>query len=326
MRERSAPSLAAPAALAVVCLVCASTVRAQAQTPTLDVTRGADVQDCPDASRLGDDVAAVRGPTALPTTTAYSVDFARNGRTFSASIRSGPTGANVRRLETSGQTCAALAHAVALTLALLIDSDKAPNTDLPEPAPIPEPPRPVASRVVEAPAAVDHHRRNEATATFGGMALLAVLRPLTPALTGELGLETGRWRTGLGVLAVLPQSIDLGPGTVRESVLGGSARVCYAPWPGDVWRFDVCTGAFVGVVKAEGRGYTQNDTQTQPWLAVPLELAVAAFTGPLGLELAAGGIASIDRPDFSVGRLGIAVRPPPVGATLSLRAIARIPW
>lgn len=310
------------------------TVGARGQTPTpdanrLDVSRGADAQGCPDAARLSGDVAAIRGAGAAPTTIAYSVDFARSGRTFSASIRSGPTGANVRRLEAPGQTCAALAHAVAVTLAVLFDSDKAPTADsTPEPA---APREPRAALVplrpdAEAPVEGDRKHANEATLTLGGTGLIAVLRPFAPALAGELGLEIGRWRTGLGVVGVLPQSLALGPGTVRASLLGGSMRACFAPWLSDGWRVDLCSGAFVALVKAEGQGYTQNVARTQPWLAVPLELAVAVFTGPVGWELGAGGLASLERPDFTVTNLGIAYRSPPVGATVSLRAIGRIPW
>jgi hypothetical protein len=316
------------APVAVFALVCGWTVGARAQTPPLDVSRGADAQDCPDAARLSEDIATIRGPAAAAATRAYSVGFARNGSTFSAAIRSGPTGTNVRLLEARGQTCAALAHAVAVTLALLFDSDKIESTDskpveveTPEPSPVvvalPPP--------TETPAD-ERKRSNEATLTVGAAGLLGVLRPFSLALTGELGLEIGRWRTGLGVLWGVPQTLALGPGIVHESLLSASMRVCYAPWRSDGFRFDVCSGAFIGLVQAAGRGYSQNEIHTQPWLAAPLELAAAAFRGPLGLELAAGGLASFQRPDFSVNGVGVAYRSPLFGGTVSLRAIGQWPW
>jgi hypothetical protein len=302
--------------------------RAQAPPAPLDVIRGPDVQDCPDATRLADDIARIRGAgaaAATAATAAYSVEFARTGPGLSAAIRRGPDRTNVRLLEVPGQTCAALAHAVAVTLALLFDSDKvgAPEekpeeVKPPEPVPI-EAPSP-------APVVEERKRRREATVTLGGSGLFGVLRPASPGLTGELGLEIGRWRTGLGVLWLFPQTLELGPGTVRESLVSGSMRVCYAPWRSDRLRFDVCSGALIGVVTAEGRGYSLDQTRTQPWLAAPLEVAVAGFAGPVGLELGAGALASFQRPDFSVDHLGVAYRSPLVGATVSLRAIGQWGW
>jgi hypothetical protein len=358
------------ASVAVFALVCGWSVGARAQAPALNVRRGVDAQDCPDAARLAGDVAAIRGPAAAAATTAYTVDFTRDGQTFSAGIHTGPTGANVRLLEARGQTCNALAHAVAVTLALLFDSDKVESVDAkPSPAGTPEPaptatsspsPAPIPTLVTpdmkptgptspasasatsprsapiatssrsppspEAPAPEVGKRRREATVALGTTGLVGVLRPFSPGLSGELGLEIGRWRTALGGLAVFPQTLELGPGTVRESLLGGSMRACYAPWRGDRLRFDVCSGALIGAVKADGQGFTRNATQTQPWLAVPLEVAMAAFAGPLGLELGAGARASLQRPDFSVDGLGVAYRSPLVGATVSLRAIGQWPW
>src|SRR5882672_8984931 len=136
------------ASVAVFALVCGWTVVARAQSspsppsapsgqapagvqgpPSLNVNRGADAQDCPDAVRLAGDIEAIRGPRTAAATTGYSVAFARSGQTLSATIRSGPAGASVRLLEARGQTCAALAHAVAVTLSLLFDSDKVDSAD-----------------------------------------------------------------------------------------------------------------------------------------------------------------------------------------------------
>ena len=346
------------ASVAVFALVCGWSAGARAQAPPLNVRRGVDAQDCPDATRLADDVAAIRGPAAAAATTAYTVDFTRDGQTFSAGIHTGPTGANVRLLEARGQTCRALAHAVAVTLALLFDSDKVESMDAkpspagtPEPAPVtssspsaapiatssPSPapaatsspssaPVATASPSPEAPTPDAGKRLREATLALGTTGLFVVLRPFAPGLSGELGLEIRRWRAALGGLAVFPQTLELGPGTVQESLLGGSVRACYAPWRGARLRFDVCTGALIGAVKADGQGFTRNAAQTRPWLAVPLEAAMAVFAGPLGLELGAGGLASLQRPDFSVDGLGVAYRSPLVGATVSLRAIAQWPW
>ena len=80
------------------------------------------------------------------------------------------------------------------------------------------------------------------------------------------------------MLSVFPQTLELGPGTVRESLLSASMRACYVPWRGPQLRFDVCSEDFIGLVTATGRGYVQSATHSQPWLAAPVEVAMAGLS------------------------------------------------
>jgi len=309
--------------------------------PFLSVTRMADAQDCPDKAGLVDRVAAIRGadaahapPAALPseapaavtavTAVTFAVTFARAGDTFSAAIRSSLRPGSVRRLEVPGATCAALARATAVTLALLLDSDAA-SEETPHPAE-PSPAPPPAPAAPEAPPPAPTRATNRLTIAAGASALVVTLRPVAPAFTGELGLEVGPWRTGLGVLWAPAQSLSLGPGTVSESLASSSLRVCYSPWRSDVLRTDLCAGAYVGLEAASGQGYTRNDDRTRPWLAIPFELTLAGRREHVGWELGAGALVSVLRQDFSIDGLGDAYRPPLVGAIVSLRAVGLVPW
>jgi hypothetical protein len=155
---------------------------------------------------------------------------------------------------------------------------------------------------------------------------LATLRPVAPAVTGELGLEIGPWRAGFGVVWAPEQTLALGPGTVSESVRAGNARVCYSPWRSGGLRADLCTGATVGVESASGQGYTHEDSESRPWVAIPVEATFAGRDAHLGWEVGAAALFSVVRQDFSIDNLGEAYRAPLVGAMISLRAVALMPW
>jgi hypothetical protein len=297
------------------------------------VTRTSDSQDCPDTDDLVARVAAIRAadaprpdappPRGGPT---LSVAFGRAGDTYFAAIRSSQVSGSVRRLEVPGTTCAGLARATAVTLALLLDADAAGESAPPPPPPAPPPPPPPReTRPADAPAPPPR-APNHVTLAAGASALFVTLRPLAPAVTGEVGVEVGAWRARAGVLWAPEQSLALGPGTVTASIRAGSARVCYAPWRSGGLRADVCTGAYFGAESASGQGYTRDDRRTRPWVAIPLEATLGGRDAYLGWELGAAALVSVVRQDFAIDNLGEAYRAPLVGAMLSLRAIALVPW
>src|SRR6188768_386541 len=195
----------------------------------LRVERAPGAEDCADAANLGERIARIRGRVDTPKNSHYEVHFSRTADTFSASIHSGPNGEGQRELTGPGPTCASLAQATAVTLALLFDSDEASATRAePEPpAPAAPPPAVIAPRV-EAPPQVAARppARLRGTLSLGAAGLAFVLRPLAPAFVAEMGLSYQRVRTGLGALWVPTQSLTLEPGHVDESLLAGTARAC----------------------------------------------------------------------------------------------------
>src|SRR5450432_2493224 len=117
--------LSAFCALSAFCL----SGEARAQSPELlNVERGPGAEECPDAPTLIARIAAIRGRAGAPGSASYDVGFSHTADTFTAVIRGGD-GESQRVLEGRGLTCAALAQATAVTLALLFDSevDHTPN-------------------------------------------------------------------------------------------------------------------------------------------------------------------------------------------------------
>ncbi len=297
---------------------------ARAESPELlNVERGPGAEECPDAATLIARIANIRGRAGAPSSASYDVGFSHTADIFTAVIRGGD-GESQRVLEGRGLTCAALAQATAVTLALLFDSE-VDHTPSEKPAPAPPPPSPPPKDHLLGDLVLvdvrDRGPRVDGTLALGVSGLVGVLRPLSPAVTGELGLQVARWRVGIGVLWNPAQSLTLEPGVVRESLLSGTARSCLALTRASGFRFDVCTGLFAGVMTAQAEGFTRDERRVRTWLAVPLELSLAQLAGPVGWEVSAAALGSLVHQDFSIDGLGVAYQSARVGGMLSLRAV-----
>lgn len=323
MRGRLGWSSVASASVFVVMLD--GSAHAQA-LDALRVERGAGAEECADAAGLGERIVRIRGRTDTPKNANYAVSFARAADTFSASIRSGPNGESQRVLEGHGPTCAALSQATAVTLALLLDSEA---ENAPPPPPDPPPPQPKVARRPDEPQLVERPRsppRLDGTLALGVAGLAFVLRPLSPAFVGEVGLRLERVRFGLGVLWNPTQSLALDPGRVHEALLSGTARSCVALSRTPSLQLDVCSGVLVGAVSAEAEGFTSNEQRRRTFLAIPLELSVADLSGSVGWEVSATALGSLIHRDFRVEGLGEAYHAPRVGALLTVRAVGLLDW
>lgn len=303
-----------------------STLRAAANE-AIQVERATGAESCPDATRLVEQVAAIRNHADLPGSGGYVVSFVHTGELYRATIRTGPNGDSQRVLEDSGATCAALAQATAVTLALLFDSraDAAPEPE-PEPAqPTPAAVKPRASNPVllESPR---NATRIDGMLSLGVSGVLGVLRPVAPGFSGEFGLRATRVRAGLGILWVPTQTLELDPGHVDESLLAGTARACLALLPAAGFDVSLCTGLLVGVVEAKSAGFTQNARRLRSWLSVPLELSLAGLSGAMGWELSAAALGSLVHHDFEVDGLGAPYHAPRVGGLVTLRGAYLMPW
>lgn len=305
------------------------TLRAQTPEP-LQVDRASGAEDCPDAPSLAERVATIRGRADLASGGGYGVSFARTDELYRATIRSGPNGESQRVLEGRGPTCAALAQATAVTLALLFDSQA--DAPAPEPAPKPEPAPPNSSvaSIPELEEPLPHEppaepARVDATLSLGVAGALGVLRPVAPALSAELGLQVARFRAGLGVLWIPTQSLELEPGRIDESLLAGTARSCLALTRAQGLALSLCSGLFVGVVDARSDGFTRNARRVRTWLSVPLELSLARLSGPVGWELSAAALGSLVHHDFEVDGLGTPYHAPRVGGLITLRGAFLLP-
>jgi hypothetical protein len=294
---------------------------ARESEPYLSVSRAEGAESCPSTASLLQRVEQLRGPTEAGATTTYQVTFSRDELGFRADIRSGAGGA--RMLRDRGRTCAALEQATAVTLALLLDAGAAAE---PPPPPAPEElplPKPVPSGSPELERRLESPAESGASLmlSLGAAGLVGVVRPAAPALAAELGIGAARFRTNIGALWMLPQSLQLGPGRVEEELFSGVARTCLSAALSGALRLDLCSGLYVGVLTARASGYTRNQRAQKTWLALPVELAFASLKAPLGFELSLSALVPLRRHDFVVDGVGVTYESLPVGALFSARTV-----
>jgi hypothetical protein len=321
---------------------------ASAQSPdAIRVERQPGAEDCPDTVALTGRVGALLGRPSDPQTPPYLVTFARTPQAFTAAIRSADQSATVRRLSARESNCAALAHATAVALAVLLDADlnaksgdanasgtsgtsdaseaateKKAEPPPPEPAPPPASPEPEPEPEPEPPAPEPAGARwpVEPFVSVGAGAAIGVLRPASVALVADVGLTRRRFRASVGALWLTPQTLELAPGNVREQLIGGSLRACYAIAGDTAPRLDVCSGAFIGAAHAEARGFAQNMQQSELFLAFPAGFAVATRIGPISWQLAASALLVCPPNEFNVIGRGVTYQPPPLAGLFTLSA------
>lgn len=292
--------------------------------PALRVEREPGAEGCPDAASLGERIVAIRGRADPPNNRSYVLSFSHIGNSFSATIRSEPKGESQRVLADQGPTCAAVAQAAAVTLALLFDSDlerAPPAKPAPAPRSAPAPPKLESKSTKPTRAGSDLH----GTLSLAAGAVAFVVRPLSPVLSAEVGVRSARFRGGLGVLWVPPQTLTLEPGHVKEWLLSGVARACVPLIAGSRIGLDVCSGLLVGVLDARADGFTKNEQRRRAWLAAPLGLSLSHASGALGWEFSASALGVLVHHDFMVEGLGVAYGAPRVGGMLTLRALGLFP-
>lgn len=293
------------------------TVLAQVQ-PQVVVERSAGAEECPDGPTLGARVEQILGRPTAATRRSYRVLFSRSGDMLTAVIRPIAESTEARELESRGGTCDALTQATAVTLALLFDVD---FTEAEAAASAPSPPAPPP---VRHPPAL--RSSTAGSLSVGGGEAVGFASPVAPALLGEIGVDAAGWRIRLGALWTVPQTLALGRGRVRQSLLTETTRICYAWHRIKSWRFDICSGVFVGGMTGQAIGYSQNGQGTSPWVAFPFEVGAAATWGTVGWEVGAAAVAPLRPDEFSIESVGISYRAPPIGALFAVRASGFTFW
>ncbi|XXY51513.1 hypothetical protein WME91_10260 [Sorangium sp. So ce269] len=228
----------------------------------------------------------------------YEVHFFRAESTYTAILQAG---GRARQLSSEpGATCDELVGALALTIAILLDSEAtpapapaavAPAPVLPAPAP-PPPPRPAP--------------RWNVSAEIGAAGTVGMLDPLRPAVMGELSLRRRAWSAGLGAVWLPRQEIDLTPGAASIGLVAGAARGC-ATITGELdgFRLSACAASLLGAVHGAGKGFAPDREASAPWFAVG---GSAIAEGPLfgtralGWSARATLLVPIARARFTVDR------------------------
>jgi hypothetical protein len=326
--------------------------RADSRAGVLVVERDEGAATCPSSAELTSFVESVRGATASASIR-YKVQFTRVGAEFRARIED-LSANSVRELADKGGDCGGITRATVITLALLFDaalgtaSSEAPQTSEPshgkpeaapdgDSKPVPTSGAPSVAREVAPLAAISRdadvtespHPGGDQSPPWssglhlGGTAIVGVAAPssLGPAL--GLDIATRDFRGELNAYWGPRQVREFGGGAISTSLLFGSAYACLTPTRISGLRFELCSGAVVGRVSAEARGYVLNGRSHRPWVAVPAVLTLASDAHTLGWQAGIGALFPLQREDFEVAGLGSDYRSWPVAGVLFVRFSVR---
>jgi hypothetical protein len=288
---------------------------------TLDVERAAGAESCPGAPELARKVTELEPGAELRPGPAsggphFRVQIERRPEHWRARIQVSGARQGDRTLTDSGEGCAALGDAVALTLAMLL----APLDDEPQPEPVEEaPPRPQpvspVARETRAPSASEPTGFGLALRA-GPAATLGLLERAGGALFAELELEPApALTTSLGLLWAPAQSIEHGPGRVEVSLAALLLSTCLEVVEAGSLQLSLCAVQAAGQIRGSGHDYSAyTDSAARPWLAAGGGArGSTAITGPLGWTIGLIGLVPLTSERFTIeGVSGAAYEPSPV--------------
>ncbi|WP_437566394.1 hypothetical protein [Sorangium sp. So ce542] len=203
----------------------------------------------------------------------FEVHFLRTDATYTAVLQAG---GRARQLSSeAGATCDELVEAVALTVAILLDSQPAPPPAPPPAAPAP-PPAPVA---VPPPRPPPQAPRGDVAVELGAAGTVGMLDLFRPAAVADVSLRRSAWSAGLGAVWLPRQDIEIAPGAVSVGLVAATARGC-ATLLGELdgLRLSACAVSLLGAVHGAGKGFDPDREAAAPWFALG---ASALAEGPL---------------------------------------------
>jgi len=321
-------ALASPALLFVSGVLHAAPLGA-----SVHVERSERAGDCPDAAELTRKVELIlQRALAAPDASdelEVSVSFDADHAQYSANVSSRGPKPGERNLTDRGPNCTALADAVSVAIALLLDKELARPVDgNAEPSPAPqELPAPSRSRTgtsnAPPPQETNHLEFALREAVEGGPGF-GLVGTITPLLSERASAKLGEHALiELGFHAALPGATEHGSGSVRTTLLFGDARACYAFGAGV--SFGPCAALGLGRLRGVGIGYENPSAQNLTWFALG---AGAVLEAPLWGRVF-GGVSAFAwvptrRSVFGVERGGIAWESSTVGGSLLARLGCRI--
>jgi hypothetical protein len=286
-------------------------------------------QDCPDSAALAERVRGVAGANVIsaelgpaPFETWVQVAVTRNFGGYSAQISTSGLRHGNRTLEDLGPSCASLADAIAVTLAIFLDpyaNVPPPKAALPAVVP-PSSPEPKAKP--QSPAAPPH--RSHFFLDAGAGITLNLLDHAMPVFAGNAGLHlTPSWSLSLGGGYVLTDTVASPGGEVELSLAYADLRGCgRALGASDRAHLDWCLAVMIGSLRGSGHGYADGASKGVAWSAMALGPDVIfPFTRSLSWILTGEAVLPLTRDGFDVqyqGSRSLAFRPSAVAGLISL--------
>lgn len=279
---------------------------------SLDVQRAAGAEDCPSSEELKLQTLALGlPPKGSAERLTVQVDFHRSEEQFVVDVRTTGRAIGTRQLDAAGPTCAPLAKATAVLLAVLLDlrpREHAPVQEMSAAQTPPTPPPPTRPGLLRYVA-------------FNARADIAIglLGPaFSPALDVVARARLSRFDIGLGGFGLLNRTVELAPGTIDVGLLGGSLVVCGYWARLRALEIGACATLLAGRFHGEAHGYFTNRERASLWLAGGVGATIALELNPRW-ALRAGIDAILPfqsyRPEIDL--VGRAYQPSPLGALLS---------
>ncbi len=294
------------AAILFIVSACPADVFAAAgESISITVSRGAGAEDCPDATALAVSVnRRFRAPRVNAAATApsngYAIEITHTDRGYRAVLRGGGNSGGEREVTDPSLTCGAMADALAVTLAILVQAAAPPQTTVRSHSAAR-----VASDAMAAP--FDEVLR------VGGGFTVGLPVGVSPALFGELALSWSRWSVGAGGLWVPARDVHYGPGQVSISYKLGYLRGCYALIAWRTVRAEACLWPMVGGVSGQGEGFLVNRNPQRLWAGLGAGPVIGGrLFWRLGWELRAVAIGAIRQQRFTLDGAGAAYESGPV--------------
>jgi hypothetical protein len=264
-------------------LVSTSSAASELAGGTLSVHRSAEAADCPDETALiASTLELGTQPVAAPAPLRLEVSFRREPAGYAAEVRASGRTEGVREVTKEGATCAPLAEAVSVVLAVLLDLT--PREATPAPAPPPPAPRePTPTPPRANPSAQPSAREKTAepgeplgfgVGLQGGAAYRLVGDGLAPTVSALVRSRLDRWELFAGALWAPHGSADYLEHTIEMSLvsakLGGCAWLRRSRATADA---ALCASFLLGNLRAQGKGFPSDVPANDAWFAVGAGLA-----------------------------------------------------
>ncbi|MDF2692470.1 MAG: Autotransporter [Labilithrix sp.] len=308
------------------------------ESPQFRLAYQSTLESCPNAPAF---LGAIRARTERPRLAGPNEEAVTFGVTMSGEASGGVIGRlEIREIDGSrqermveGRSCAEVARALALVVALYLDPDAATGPEperVPEPGPA-APSAPVAPRK-EAPSlpATESAIRVAGGGALGGLG--GVGPSIAPFLTAFLeatyrGRGPQSWLRPSARLGIelATTAAEVGPGSQRYLLAAGVARLCpvRVPLP-ERFRAAPCGGMMIGVHRGTSDGIPNARAQDRSWLT-PATTLVVGFdvSHDVTIELEGGALFPLVRTRFFLGPNLTLFRAPPVAGTASAAVVVR---
>jgi hypothetical protein len=281
---------------------------------SIAVKRGTGAQDCPSARELAAAVDKVLGFAAVDgsgstANVMFDVEVSSSDAGYRAILKARGVRSGERRIDDIGSTCAGLADALAVTIAIIVDDERAARSK----------PRDTL-KVVAGPVHTKERPWRRASAGFHAGLAVGVFERAVPVGALEASYDFGDLFAMAGVLWAPEQKFELAPGSAHISLLAGYARLCtLALGARDELRLGLCVHVTAGALQGRGDGYSVDHSATRPWIAPGATVSTRGpLAGAAGWAFDSSLVVPVHEERFIIERLGTAHDPASLGLVMTV--------